>query len=197
MLPRGYVELDYIEGTGTQYINTGLNTANNIEYNIKFSMDYVAATASVMGGYPFHLAHFVNKKSDVNNAMVLYVDALEHGIYSTQRYASAFTIEMKAYRAREANTSYIQINDDPKEYYPDIQGEEPTLSNIYLFTSSDYSNNPLTSILVGKIYYAKIYINNTLMRDMVPCLRMSDKTAGMYDKVNNQFYTNAGTGTFG
>ena len=51
--------------------------------------------------------------------------------------------------------------------------------------------------LHGRIYYAKIYDNGTLVRDLVPCYRKSDGVIGMYDKVNHIFYQNAGTGTFG
>ena len=45
-------------------------------------------------------------------------------------------------------------------------------------------------------YYVKIYENDTLVRDLVPCYRKSDAEIWMYDLVNDQFYTNSWTGTF-
>ncbi len=43
----------------------------------------------------------------------------------------------------------------------------------------------------------KIYgINNNLLKDFVPCYRISDKTIGVYDKINGDFQSNNGTGTF-
>ena len=50
----------------------------------------------------------------------------------------------------------------------------------------------------GKIYYFKITdkSTNNIVRWMVPTVRNSDGVAGMYDVVNNIFYTNSGTGTF-
>ena len=50
---------------------------------------------------------------------------------------------------------------------------------------------------VGKWYYIKVYRSGTLVRDYVPCVRNSDGVAGLYDKVENKFYTNSGTGSFG
>jgi len=47
-----------------------------------------------------------------------------------------------------------------------------------------------------KWYGLKLYKNNTLIQNFVPCYRKSDNVIGMYDLVGKQFYTNAGTGTF-
>lgn len=47
-----------------------------------------------------------------------------------------------------------------------------------------------------KLYSFKIYDNGTLIRDFIPCYRVADNEVGLYDIVNNQFYTNQGTGSF-
>lgn len=46
-----------------------------------------------------------------------------------------------------------------------------------------------------KLYYCKIWDNGSLVRNFVPCKNTSG-ILGLYDIVNNVFYTNAGTGTF-
>ena len=48
----------------------------------------------------------------------------------------------------------------------------------------------------ARIYYCQIYNNNNILRDYAPCYRKSDNKPGMYDLVNNVFYTNSGTGQF-
>ena len=45
------------------------------------------------------------------------------------------------------------------------------------------------------MYSAKIYIDNNLVRDYVPCVSPSGKV-GLYDKVTKRFYGNNGTGNF-
>ena len=48
----------------------------------------------------------------------------------------------------------------------------------------------------GKLWSFKIWDNNVLVRDYVPCYRKEDNVVGMYDIVNDVFYTNLGTGEF-
>lgn len=45
------------------------------------------------------------------------------------------------------------------------------------------------------MYSCKIYDNETLVRNFVPCKNASG-AVGLYDTVGAQFYANAGTGTF-
>jgi hypothetical protein len=50
-------------------------------------------------------------------------------------------------------------------------------------------------MIKAKLYVCRIYDKFTLVRDFVPC-KNSSGTIGLYDLVNNQFYSNAGSGTF-
>lgn len=45
-------------------------------------------------------------------------------------------------------------------------------------------------------YSFKIWKGDTQLRDFIPCYRKSDNIAGMYDIVNEEFYTNCGSGQF-
>lgn len=64
-----------------------------------------------------------------------------------------------------------------------------TTGNLYLGWSNtgDYFN--------GRLYACQIWKGNTLMRDFVPALDTSNGTYGMYDNVNDVFYTPV-TGSF-
>ena len=42
--------------------------------------------------------------------------------------------------------------------------------------------------LVGRLYYLKIYDNDTLVLDLIPCIRLTDNIAGMFDLVTNRFF---------
>ena len=44
-----------------------------------------------------------------------------------------------------------------------------------------------------RCYSFKIYDNDILVRDYIPCVRKSDNKPGLYDKVSKTFFTNAGT----
>lgn len=45
-------------------------------------------------------------------------------------------------------------------------------------------------------YYIKFYYGNRLYRDLIPAIRTTDSVAGLYDRVQDKFYTNAGSGSF-
>ena len=58
-----------------------------------------------------------------------------------------------------------------------------------LFAS--YDNQDKTSInrfVAAKLYYFKLFVEGQLVRDMVPC-KNSNNIVGLYDLVNNIFYT--------
>ena len=92
-----------------------------------------------------------------------------------------------------ANKNKLYI--DNEEIY--TASTEPIISqnNVYLFATN-------TTGTVGfgggslKMYYFKIWNNDTLVRDYIPCYRTSDGVIGLYDLVENKFYTNSGTGNF-
>ena len=46
-----------------------------------------------------------------------------------------------------------------------------------------------------KLYNAKLYNDDTLIRNFVPVINSSNQV-GLYDLVNNQFYGNSGSGSF-
>lgn len=66
--------------------------------------------------------------------------------------------------------------------------------NFLLFNFSNGSATPYSAGMVGRIYYAKLYSNNVLVRDFIP-VRIG--TAGyMYDRVTRRLFGNAGAGDF-
>ena len=48
----------------------------------------------------------------------------------------------------------------------------------------------------NKLYYFNIYEDWNLIREFIPCYRKSDWVIWFYDKVNKEFYTNQGSWTF-
>ena len=64
--------------------------------------------------------------------------------------------------------------------------------SIYLFRLNGDYIQPINAVL----YSCKLYDGSTLIRDFIPAVRLSDGEAGLYDVVNDVFYTNAGTGKF-
>lgn len=72
-------------------------------------------------------------------------------------------------------------------------------SNIVELDSKVLANGVLTAGQgIGNVGFAlyKIYKITTHMSEYIPCYRKADNKPGMYDIINNVFYTNEGTGEF-
>ncbi|MBQ7245179.1 MAG: hypothetical protein IJS34_02300 [Alphaproteobacteria bacterium] len=182
-LPAGYTELEYIESTGTQYIDTevGLNAANKITGKISFvtlnTLSYIAGgrlSNSVAVGYALYAAS--------HSGFTMYNTTWPNqGVNISANQILEFETVMKS-----GQQSFI-VNGDT------IVTGNKTISldsnNIYLFgLRTEY-------MAIAKVYSLKIYDNNTLVRDFVPA-KNSSGVVGMYDTVSGTFFTNAGTGEF-
>lgn len=190
-LPSGYTQVEYIQGTGTQYIDIGSKMYNNSEIELCFSFDDIPQDCSIFGS---------RDSATVNNfeiastkpAFPLYLD---FGNYNTSR---------ATYSGATINTKYICIiSKSLRAVYDEnrtllarnttlISANNVTRLNARIFdTAGGFSTNKLK----GKVYYCKLWENGVLVRNMIPCKNPSN-VAGLYDTVNGVFYTNAGTGTF-
>ena len=67
---------------------------------------------------------------------------------------------------------------------------------LYIFGSNHNGVYNYGTRFFGRVYYAKIWDNDALVRNLIPCYRKTDNAVGMYDTVNGVFYTNQGTGEF-
>ena len=79
---------------------------------------------------------------------------------------------------------------------PSIKTADHKIYTLFLFgTNNNGEAQPFTSYNM-QVYGCKIYDNEQLIRNYIPCYRKSDDIAGLYDLVNGVFYTNAGAGEF-
>ena len=183
ILPEGYTEVDYIESSGTQYVNTGFKPTSNTKYELDIDSINSNDTAYIIGT--------IDGNSNRNN---IYLTS--NGYFSAG-YGSAYQSTTIKF---QANTKY-NIKLDKNLFYIDnvlaYSFTEETFNNTvtsYLFARNNGGTiDRLTSM---KLYSCKIYDNNIIVRNFIPCYRNSDNEIGLYDLVNNVFYTNAGTGTF-
>ena len=176
MLPNGYTRLEYIESSGTQYIDTGVTAKTGVSSKIEMSYTKVPSDANMLGarkgGNRFYLVHY-------------------YGSFSIG-YGEYYTTGVKA----TAGTKYvIESALLIKEQSMYINGEEAIYNglsnsldlglNLYLFGMNyDGSVNYRSS---ARCYSCKIYDSDVLVRDFVPCIDPSG-VYGMYDIVGRQFY---------
>lgn len=187
-LPVEYQQVEYIESTGTQYIDTGIKTnTTTSRYETKISPSLVSGAMCIFGTR--------NSSSTNQSSMNVFVidgtfrlDWLYGAMGNSVKNISSnteYTISITRGLATINNVNYVS-------------GENTSIDSSYTFYVGNLNNagSVYSKGFSGKIYYSKLYNNNILVFDGVPCYRKSDNEIGMYDLVSNTFFTNAGKGTF-
>ena len=188
-LPLGYTEVEYLESTGTQYINTGINGNVNIKLDVLFSK--INSSDSNIHGILGARGSSANSQniSVVHSGTGLSID-FNNSNYATYRYPDSSSESNVKYRAiadKNARTLYREgvLHGSNTNFCTDTI----STTNIWMFGLENYYKSN------AKIYYAKIWENNTLVRDFIPCLD-SNNIPCMYDKVEGKAYYNLGTDEF-
>ena len=185
-LPSGYTELQYIESTGTQYIDTGIIPTNRTSISAKATVLNLNSGPSFFGslsGNPLvglllgtnstgSGSLFVNKTTDALNVQIT-----ANSIYEINLSGTTLSIQKSGEQAQTFTTTPIV----------------ETAGNIYMIGRNE--DGVVKRLGAFKYYYMKIYENGVLVRDFVPA-KNSNNVIGMYDMVSGQFFTNAGTGDF-
>lgn len=166
MLPEGYTQLNYIQSTGTQCIDTGLVCNQSDNYKIELDCDLTSsAYYAGANGYLQYQASIAGGAR--SNLMITYANKVE-------------TITVNG---------AVKKTDD----WSNFSDTNVKIGILRLGAANNgwYSSN----IQSGKIYSCKIYKNGVLVRDYVPCKTPSNEI-GLYDLATKEFYGNAGTGAF-
>ena len=204
-IPTEYQEVEYIESTGTQYIDTGFYPGVNpkIELELSFNGEFkdesmrdtnVTTLAMFGSGNKKYIyqANFGNQSSHYN--YILYWTNL--GWDENTRIIWNKTYDMSIIN----NKNTMTVTNNSATYGGvTIETEQTTtaLDKPLVVFGSNYNGimKPFDAYNM-KLYSLKLWNDNILERYMIPCYRKSDNIAGMYDVVNNVFYTNGGTGEF-
>lgn len=180
-LPAGYTQVEYLQSTGTQYIDVGFKPNQDTRAILDVNSALVsgpvwlfgARTSASSKAYNF-LCYGSKYRSDYND---------NSSTSLTINPSGRFTID------KDKNVTKINGSTASTITYGAFRCEY----NLFLFSNNNAgAANSGASI---SIYSCKIYDNGVLVRDMVPA-RNSSGTLGMYDLVGGTFYTNAGSGTF-
>ena len=193
-LPTGYTLLDYIESTGTQYIDLGVKGNENTKVSVEYR--YHTATGATGSGRVFG-----SRTTSSNNAFAIgtssgVVSATGNKAFWCYDAQSFFVIDdptfpigdwqTVVFSATEHTLNGVSYGDD----YNVVAFETP--QNLKLF---GFDNGGTMGYGQVDIARCKLWDNGVLIRDLVPCKNASN-VVGMYDLVNDAFYQNAGTGDF-
>ena len=192
-LPGEYQEVEWIEtAVGySQYIRTDYISGSNPSAEFKFVLSKVGGGDKSVFGW--------------------FGDGSEQGFYF-----DIYSVSQAVYSATPSSRNRGQTRLTKDVIYEALLDSDGLTLNgeYFLPNSTGAENSPRPLSIFGvtpsngtgiwwntnnkaiRIYYLRIYNDNILEAQFIPCYRKSDSEIGMYDTVSKTFYTNAGTGAF-
>jgi len=187
-LPNEYIEIEYIKSTKTQYIDLNYNPTNSTDLELTCKFDNITnnftSSKTRFLGTPNSTIRFNFGTSAGQDTTIFFW---------TKSSGSVPQIDVK-------NTIYKKNTIKLKgtkltygEHSLTLTRNQSTTNSISLFGIID--DTPFNTYDMY-VYSMKVWEGDTLVRNLIPCYRKSDNEIGLYDLVNNVFYTNQGTGSF-
>ena len=191
-LPDGLVAVEYIESSGTQYIDTGIPLYSTMWIEIDFQISSWVNNAVVCGSN----VSGSTSKGQYSIGMFSYSG---HN-YITSNY-NAFTGALSDVSPEDRLTVGKHEN---ITYYNGTSYERPKVEtyyaggNCFLFWGGGYHSTPFTNKSRIKIYAFTLYDGGIICRcQPVRFLNENEEWEGaMYDFVSKQLFRNSGTGSF-
>ena len=197
ILPKEYIQLDYLESTGTQYIIGPDVPVGDITAVVNFS-NLKKVNSSVFGV----------REPDID-VHLLYYYRRESGMIYTGNINNASKIRPSDIIGDQSHTAVLNresLNGSRESLFDGVvvcEDNTATLSNnrAYIFARNDFENNPpmllCSSVRISGVkYFAYGDHTETALNMLLPCRSCQSGELGMYDVVEGVFYTNAGTGKF-
>lgn len=170
-LPSGYRRFQYIQSTGDQYIDTGIQPNHNTRVKIKLSTNQ-SGSFTVIG----------SDTGWTENGFALGTGFLHYGVETTS---------LEGLNNGAVHEVYFNKNEVSLDGVVVATMNPATFSvgyNMALFANN--RTNSIQEKTTMELYSCQIYSNDTLIRDFVPCENASG-VPGLFDLVNNYFYPSA------
>lgn len=190
-----YTPVKYLESTGTQYIDTGIkHTGNDIKQVMTVSFTkYVSSgeyglISTWGGGYNYSnlylntdkkIVSYWNWNSNLANSVLVDLSTkydIEH-IYDLNG-----SYGQEHIRSLKVNDSIVST------YFSGVSTPNPRTFKI--FCRGDLQRKSYM-----RLYALKLYVDGDLVRDYIPVIDSSGRPC-LYDKVEDKFYYNEGSGEF-
>lgn len=183
-LPSGYTPLEYIESTGSQYVDTKFVPNQDTKVTVDFE-----AAANASG----NIAFFGARQGTSSSTFAVW---LASGVVNPQYGSVAYntktlTLDYVKRLTYNFNKNIFAVGGQTVTFATATFSSGATLCLLSVNTAGTVDSR----MSAGKLYSCQIYDNGTLVRDYIPVQRL-DGTVGLLDKVNNVFYSDAAGGNF-
>ena len=194
-LPSGYTQVEYIESSGTQYLDLGKISSSDI-------IDMKVEWTQISNSYLLGSLEYGSNWLDGKLLGITYYDA-NKTFYSrgTTTSTSGGHATYFTPTANVVNTIRWQPSSNQLTFngttYTGASGNNSQTTDVFETANDVYLFAANRGGTAGSFDYAKMYRFSIKGKmNLIPARRNSDNVLGMYDTVSGNFLTNQGTGTF-
>lgn len=179
-------EVEYLQSSGTQCIETNIKYNVNNSYKIELYGSIGSTTEYALHGW------------DAGGAFGLYKNKLSNGnaSFGSLTFQGNTLLFNYVIDAGVSTQSTLSVDWNGTTYSGSrAHGSLATYAanrGYHLFCM--WSNTARKKYISGKIYYCKIYVNDSLAEDLIP-VRIG-QVGYLYDKISGELFGNSGTGSF-
>ncbi len=191
-LPSEYQEVEYIESKNSQYIDTGVKAAKNTRVVLDYQFTSVGGGSALFGAsdnvigsptsasYAYYIGG-VNLSSDFGDNNITTTRSADTDRHTVDKDGGFLYIDNVLVAAQFVDYSF------------------ETSSTINIFGCSGLHSGSLANglfVCSAKVYSCKIYENDIIVRDFIPCYRKADGVCGLYDLEGEKFYSSGSMNNF-
>ena len=185
-LPSGYTRLEYLESTGTQYIDSGILATNNTGAFIRYAFTQFHSYAYIFGSQYPHF--YFGITSDGQHMAASYGQSVGNVVASVPvaniQTNTIYSANMNLYNSHIVE--FVGLTDARQMADKTFAATKNTLR---IFGGAAHYSSV-------RIYSVKITEGIAMVRNFIPARRNSDGELGMYDTITNTFFANAGADSF-
>lgn len=197
------VEVEYLESTGTQWIDTGIRPMNGIGASISFM---ITGYNPNLDPISYLINGIIGAENDRWSGATFWTGFYNDGLYviwsmvgDGSSSSTAEVIQLGVIHSvglNYKNSSLVQLNGKTFATVSDAEKESCATiqSNIFLFGVSANTGVSDTVLGICRIYEAVITNGSNVIAHYIP-VRKGD-VGYMYDKVSGKLFGNAGAGEF-
>ena len=191
-VPDTYAILEYIQGDGNAYIDTGLTLDGDLSFSIETGAIPSGKIGAILTGYNSGTAANGRQGFMIFNTSSHKLDYYWMGVgYSTLSVDS--NINMGAKFRVVQNKSSVTIEQGGFMSTAEYEGTDAVNTAHVLLLHSTNPNH--STYNYGRIYSASVFDGTDLIRRFTPAMRKSDSAIGLYDSVTDTLFQNAGGGS--
>ena len=186
VLPSEYQPVEYIEGTGTQQFEIDFLPNQDTSSKGKYQITDTSVGRMLFGSRTDSAKEFYGLNWGGGTPYKYY-----NSYYNGALVAGAFIDDQVHTFEKRKRELYI---DDTLIHTHTYTSNWTAKYKTRIFACNTGGTVALWGI--ARIFWLQFFDGDRLAVDLIPCYRKSDGKIGMYDLVNDIFYTNQGSGTF-